>query len=176
MTEWPKKTLQSILFAYRIHKQASTHFSPFYMMYGREPLLPWQMENDLGPLDMSQEVPQVSIEEAIEKMGNLCQQVLEVADGNIKKAKAHQAKTYNAKHARNDFQVGVKVWKKNPLWNTKCLGGNLCFSWASCGSGDSWASDWSPPSWVFSHCLCSLLFRCASWGVKSPGSGSCKLI
>ena len=47
------------------------------MMYGREPLLPWQMENDLGPLDMSQEVPQVSIEEAIEKMENLHQQVLE---------------------------------------------------------------------------------------------------
>ena len=89
------------------------------MMYGREPLLPWQMENDLGPLDMSQEVPQESIEEAIEKMENLCQQVLEVAAGNIKKAQAHQAKTYNAKHARNDFEVGAKVWKKNPLWNTK---------------------------------------------------------
>ena len=89
------------------------------MMYGREPLLPWQMENNLGPLDMSQEVPQVSIEEAIEKMENLHQQVLEVAAGNIKKAQAHQAKTYNAKHARNDFEVGAKVWKKNPLWNTK---------------------------------------------------------
>ena len=89
------------------------------MMYGREPLLPWQMENDLGPLDMSQEVPQVSIEEAIEKMENLHQQVLEVAAGNINKAQAYQAKTYNAKHARNDFEVGAKVWKKNPLWNTK---------------------------------------------------------
>ena len=77
------------------------------------------MENDLGPLDMSQEVAQVSIEEAIEKMENLHQQVLEVAAANIKKAQAHQAKTYNAKHARNDFEVGAKVWKKNPLWNTK---------------------------------------------------------
>ena len=55
------------------------------MMYGREPLLPWQMENDLGPLDISQEVSQVSTEEAIEKMENLHQQVLEVAAGNIKK-------------------------------------------------------------------------------------------
>ena len=89
------------------------------MMYGREPLLPWQIENDLGPLDMSQEVPQVSIEEAIEKMENLHQQVLEVAAGNIKKTQAHQAKTYNAKYARNDFEAGAKVWKKNPLWNTK---------------------------------------------------------
>ena len=52
------------------------------MMYGREPLLPWQMENDLGPIDMSQEVPQMSIEQAIEKMENLCQQVFEVAAKN----------------------------------------------------------------------------------------------
>ena len=61
----------------------------------------------------------MSIEEAIEKMENLHQQVLEVAAGNIKKAQAHQAKTCNAKHARNDFEVGAKVRKKNPLWNTK---------------------------------------------------------
>ena len=88
------------------------------MMYGREPLIPWQVENGLGPLDMSQELPDF-IEEAIEKMENLHQQVLEVAAGNIKKAQVHQAKTYNAKHARNDFEVGAKVWKKNPLWNTK---------------------------------------------------------
>ena len=89
------------------------------MMYRREPLIPWQMENDLDPLDMSQELPHFTIEETIEKMENLCQQVLEVAAGNIKNAQAHQAKTYNAKHARNDFEVGAKVWKKNPLWNTK---------------------------------------------------------
>ena len=78
------------------------------MMYGQEPLIPWQMENNLGPLDMSQEVPDFTTE-TIEKMGNLHQQVFEVAAGNIKKAKAHQAKTYNAKHARNDFEVGAKV-------------------------------------------------------------------
>ena len=85
---------------------------PLLYMYGREPLIPWHMENDLGPLDMSQELLDFTIEETIEK-------VLEVAAGNIKKAQAHQAKTYNAKHARNDFEVGAKVWKKNPLWNTK---------------------------------------------------------
>ena len=99
-TDWVKK-LQSILFAYRIHKQPSPCFSPFYMMYGREPLIPWQMENNLGPLNISLKVPDFTIEETIEKMENL-QQVLEVAAGNIGKAKAHQAKTYNGKHARND--------------------------------------------------------------------------
>ena len=59
------------------------------MMYGRKPLIPWQMENDLGPLDMSPELPDFTIEETIEKMENLHQQVLEVAAGNIKKAQVH---------------------------------------------------------------------------------------
>ena len=59
------------------------------MMYGREPLIPWQMENDLGPLDMSQKLPDFTIDETIEKMENHYQQVLEVAAGNIKKAQAH---------------------------------------------------------------------------------------
>ena len=68
---------------------------------------------------MSQDLPVFTLEETIEKMENPCQQVLEVAAGYIKKAQAHQAKTYNAKHARNDFEVGAKVWKKNPLWNTE---------------------------------------------------------
>ena len=64
---------------------------------------------------MSEELPDFTIE----GMENLHQQVPEVVAGNIKKAQAHQAKTYNAKHARNDFGLGTKVWKKNPLWNTK---------------------------------------------------------
>ena len=32
--------LDSVLFAYRTSKQASTKYSPFYLMYGREPRLP----------------------------------------------------------------------------------------------------------------------------------------
>ena len=56
---------------------------------------------------MSQELPDFTIEETIEKIENLCQQVLEVAAGNIKKAQAHHTKTYNAKYTRNDFEVGA---------------------------------------------------------------------
>ena len=38
-THW-EKYLDSVLFAYRTSKQASTKYSPFFLLYGREPKLP----------------------------------------------------------------------------------------------------------------------------------------
>ena len=45
--------------------------------------------------------------------------MLDVAAANIKQAQKVQARAYNAKHARNAFTVGEKVWRMNPLWSTK---------------------------------------------------------
>ena len=53
------------------------------MMYGREPILPWEVEHDLGPLE-SVDVPELSLDEVIERMYNLQVQVLDVAAANIK--------------------------------------------------------------------------------------------
>ena len=52
-------------------------------------------------------------------MYNIREQVLDVAAANIKRAQKIQARSYNAKDCRNAFEVGEKVWRKNPLWNTK---------------------------------------------------------
>ena len=88
------------------------------MMYGREPILPWEVEHDLGPLE-SDDVPELSLDEVIESMYNLQVQVLDVAAANIKNAQKVQARAHNAKHARNAFAVGEKIWRMNPLWSTK---------------------------------------------------------
>ena len=45
--------------------------------------------------------------------------MLDVAAGNIKNAQKVQVRAYNAKHVRNAFVVGEKVWRMNPLWSTK---------------------------------------------------------
>ena len=55
------------------------------MMYGREPILSREVEYDLGPLE-SDEFPELSIDEVIERMYNLQVQVLDVAAANIKNA------------------------------------------------------------------------------------------
>ena len=45
--------------------------------------------------------------------------MLDVAAANTKNAQKVQARAYNAKHARNAFAVGEKVWRMNLLWSTK---------------------------------------------------------
>ena len=88
------------------------------IMYGRECVMPWELEGDVRSLEdeADRDLP---IEEVIERMYNIRKQVLDVAAANIKRAQKIQARSYNAKHFRNAFKVGEKVWRKNPLWNTK---------------------------------------------------------
>ena len=78
--------------------------------------MPWELEGDLGPFQTEVDLP---VEEVIERMYNIREQVLDVAAANIKRAQKIQSRSYNAKHCRNAFEVGEKIWRKNPLWNTK---------------------------------------------------------
>lgn len=41
-SEWDR-FLESVLFAYHTSKQASTKFSPFVLLYGRDPILPVEL-------------------------------------------------------------------------------------------------------------------------------------
>ena len=116
-TQWHKK-LQSILFTYRTRKHASTKISPYMIMYGRECVMPWVLDGDLGPLE-NEEDRDLPMKEVMERMYNIREQVLDVAAANIKRPQMIQARSYNAKHCRNAFEVDEKVWRKNPQWNTK---------------------------------------------------------
>ena len=88
------------------------------IMYGRECVMPWELDGDLGPLE-NEEDRDLPMEEVMERMYNIREQVLDVAAANIKRAQKIQVRSYNAKHCRNAFEVGEKVWRKNPQWNTK---------------------------------------------------------
>ena len=76
--------------------------------------MPWQLEGNLGPLE-NKEDQELPIEEVIKRMYNIREQVLDVAAANIKRAQKIQARSYNAKHCRNAFEVGEKVLRKNPV-------------------------------------------------------------
>ena len=55
------------------------------VLYGRECIMPWELEGDLGPLE-NEEDQELLIEEVIERMYNIREQVLDVAAANIKRA------------------------------------------------------------------------------------------
>ena len=116
-TQWHKK-LQNILFTYGTRKHASTKISPYMIMYGRPCVMSWELDGDLGPLE-NEEDRDLPMEEVMERMYNIREQVLDVAAANIKRAQKIQARSYNAKHCRNSFEVGENVWRINPQWNTK---------------------------------------------------------
>ena len=61
-------------------------------MYGRECVMPWELEGDLGPLEdeVDRDLP---MEEVIERMYNIREQVLDVAAANIKRAQKRQGPT-----------------------------------------------------------------------------------
>ena len=70
------------------------------ILYGRECVMPWELEVDLEPLE-NEEGQKLPIEEVIERMYNIRERVLDVAAANIKRAQKIQAWSYNAKHCRN---------------------------------------------------------------------------
>ena len=87
------------------------------VMYGRECAIPWELNGNLGPLE-NEEDRDLPMEEVMERMYNIREQVLDVAPAKIKSTKDPD-KVLQCQNCRNAFEVGEKVWRKNPLWNTK---------------------------------------------------------
>ena len=58
------------------------------VVWGRECVMPWELEGDLGPLETEVDLP---VEEVIERMYNIREQVLDVAAANIKRAQKIQS-------------------------------------------------------------------------------------
>ncbi|KAK8373583.1 hypothetical protein O3P69_010551, partial [Scylla paramamosain] len=52
------KCLHGILFALRSTVQASTKFSPFKMLYGREPVLPLDVDHELADCTLNLDDPE----------------------------------------------------------------------------------------------------------------------
>ena len=125
--EWAD-ILDSVMFAYRTSKHATTGFSPFFLLYGRKPRLPVDLmveentKNEQG--EMKIETSDFSMEEIIQSMENLRKAASVKADANIKKAQAHQQKCYNNRNSPDDFEVGDEVLLKE-MKNSSRSGGKL---------------------------------------------------
>ena len=120
--------LDSVLFAIRVTKHASTGVSPFHMLYNKDLILPFEYadrcdnlvtEHDEYGLNMSNGCrsstadPVNTITSLLSQLEGQQQKLLFKAEKQIQKAQKHQAKWYNMRNAAGEpFEIGCKVLKK----------------------------------------------------------------
>ena len=93
-TNWDEK-LETLLSACRVSKQKSTGYSPFYMMFHRQPLL--TIDSELVQSFKNDDEP--DIEAFIDRMIDIRDKIKEVASRNISKSQSEQKKYYDSKHS-----------------------------------------------------------------------------
>lgn len=106
--------LSSVLFAYRTSKHASTGFSPFFLLYGRQPRLPVDLMMDTQPKDTSieekcGEIPVKDVCINVAKMQDERCETSKIAMDNITNAQERQKRNYNKRCNPANFKDGDEV-------------------------------------------------------------------
>lgn len=107
--------LDSILFSYRVSRQDSTKFSPFFLVYGRQARLPVEFnlkpESTNSEEDLNADEERGSFNDYIAKMVTVRKKALE----NIKVAQKKQKYYYDKKHCRDNkmYEIGTLVLLRN---------------------------------------------------------------
>ena len=123
--------IEGVLFAHGVSRHHSTKFSPFYMMYNREPVLLIDLRYDLCSENTdAAEVFDKEMFEAVMKSANaIRKEVYEAATANIKKAQEKQKRDYDSHHKSSfAIKVGGSVLLKNNKRNDR-KGGEFSFRW-----------------------------------------------
>jgi hypothetical protein len=94
---WEDK-LDSILFCYWSSKNDSTKFSPFFLMYRREPKLPIELAVEGSPCCDDQDSAQASLDTKVEQLLKLKKSVHDLAMKNIGKVQDWQKRNYDKTH------------------------------------------------------------------------------
>jgi hypothetical protein len=126
---WPD-VLESAMFSIRTTKHATTGFSPFFLLYNREPVLPLDVrvddstvENDETITATAEEIEEKEMEDHLNRMLALKEAVEDVAMKNIKKKQIVQKMQYDRRHNITDedklLQPGSKVLRKRPQQKKK---------------------------------------------------------
>ena len=103
--EWDEH-IESVLFAYRTIKHNTTKKTPFYIVYGREAILPIK-ENKLGK-DFGENAIMKRLYDLVELTEERSQ-----ALGNIKKSQEQQKRRHDGRiKEETKFEIGMKVLLK----------------------------------------------------------------
>ena len=117
---WPH-IIEGILFAHRVSLHSSTKYSPFMMLYNREPVLPIDVKHNLdrekeGEIeDENQEPFDLEYFDAVFKSATKVRtSIKDDAAENIKAAQKKQKRDYDRRHMSNpEIRVDDMVLMKN---------------------------------------------------------------
>ena len=90
--------LETILCAYRVSKQKSTGYSPFYLMFHRHPRLPIDLELKHSEVEAGAEEIVLDHDAFIEQMVQVREDIRVEACKNIEKAQEKQKEYYDRRH------------------------------------------------------------------------------
>lgn len=99
--------LDGVLFAHRTARHNSTGFSPFKLLYGREPKLPVDVLNDQSISNKAdEEFDEAYVKHVSEVMIKLQMVAQDSAHAAIKQSQQRQSNSYNEKHKpKHNFQL-----------------------------------------------------------------------
>lgn len=108
--------LDGLLFAYRTSVHASTGYTPFFLVHGRQPRLPIDvaMENKTSFEAKDGELNRIQpdFDSLVEQMKRVRKAAAGKAFKNIEKAQAIQKKHYDKRHSVEPLKHGEKVKKQ----------------------------------------------------------------
>ena len=100
--------LDQVLFAYRTSCHASTGYSPFFMLYGREPILMPDVAFKHSPNGLS------DVECYLQDRKIIFEDTYTQARVSLDKSHLNQKKNYDKKRSAIEFNVGDKIWLYTP--------------------------------------------------------------
>ena len=108
---WPD-VLDGVLFAHRTACHRSTGYSPYRILYGREPVLPIDVKYSNQEIGENEQFDVAYVQHVVDVMCNIRAKVVGDVEENIKEAQEKQIKAYNRRHkGKYTFKAGDKKIK-----------------------------------------------------------------
>ena len=109
--------IDAVLFAHRVSHYASTNYSPFSLMYDREPVLPVDLKNGLNS-ELASSYDDLSDQDRFEAVfasaNTIRVDIHEAARRNIKKAQEKQKHDFDYRHLSSiNVKVGDRILLEN---------------------------------------------------------------
>ena len=128
-TEW-SYIIEGILFAHRVSRHSSAQYSPFYLWYNREPILPIDVKFNLADRKNDDTEPfDRETFEAVLASATTIREIHESASNNITKSSRGAKKDFDRRHlSSSDIKAGNYVLLRNNKRNDR-KGWKFSFVW-----------------------------------------------